>query len=166
VIDLAFLKNQRIAVLGVGSEWHGDDIAGVLALRALSGMFQPLPVDWLLIEAGSAPENFTGLVRRFKPDVVILIDAADMGCIPGSIRLVDWKETQGWSGSTHRMPLSTLANFIMLDLHCPVFLIGIQIRSNADGSRVSPEIEQAVKKIVEIFKRVRDDGVNLESRSS
>src|SRR5688572_985737 len=66
----------RIAVLGVGQAIRGDDGAGVLLaqrLEALGGHSGLLAVD-----GGPAPENFTGLLRRFQPDLVLLADAALM----------------------------------------------------------------------------------------
>ena len=37
------------------------------------------------MEAGPAPENFTGPLRRFRPDLVLLVDAAQMDAEPGTI---------------------------------------------------------------------------------
>ena len=59
----------RLAVLGIGHELCGDDAVGV----RLAGMLRPLVTGnerLLVIEAGPAPENFTGPLRRFQPDLV------------------------------------------------------------------------------------------------
>jgi hypothetical protein len=68
----------RVAVVGVGHELCGDDAAGLVVAHALQ---TALAGDerLLVIEAGSVPENQTGRLRRFKPGIVLLIDAAQMG---------------------------------------------------------------------------------------
>jgi hydrogenase 3 maturation protease len=72
-------RNQpRVAVVGVGHELRGDDAAGVIAARLLKAVLaDDDPV--LVVEGGSAPENHTGPLRRFAPDLVLLVDTAQMG---------------------------------------------------------------------------------------
>ena len=42
--------------------------------------------SFLCLSAGAAPENCTGLLRRFRPDLVLLVDAAEMGEAAGAVR--------------------------------------------------------------------------------
>jgi Ni,Fe-hydrogenase maturation factor len=53
------------------------------------------------------------------------------------------------SVSTHSLPLSMLARYLTLELHCMVALIGIQPKSNDVGEIVSTEVLQAVDVIVD-----------------
>lgn len=80
----------------------------------------------LLLDAGTAPENFTGPLRRFRPDLVIEIDAADHGEAAGAAAWLDWRDADGLSASTHTLPPSVLASFLSTELGCQVSLIGIQ----------------------------------------
>ena len=114
----------RVALLGIGNELNGDDAAGVLAARRLKGLV--LPDSWLVIEAGVGPEAYTGVLRRFEPELVLLVDAAHMGEAPGTVRVVDCAAASGFGGSTHTQPPSTLAEFLSADLGCRVLLVGIQ----------------------------------------
>ncbi len=50
------------------------------------------------------PENCTGAVLRFAPDLVVLVDAAEMGEAPATIRWLDWQETTGLSASPPTLP--------------------------------------------------------------
>jgi hydrogenase 3 maturation protease len=102
----------------------------------------------LVIEAGHAPENATAGLRRFAPQVVLLIDAAEMGDVPGTIRWVDMEEIDGMSASTHTLPLSMLAKYLILELGCEVKILGIQPGSTEIGESVSKEVLQAVDEIV------------------
>jgi hydrogenase 3 maturation protease len=73
--ELKGTRHERIAVVGIGNELNGDDAAGILAARKLSKKYCPQKVDensphpvFIVIEAGLAPEAFTGPLRRFRPD--------------------------------------------------------------------------------------------------
>ncbi len=151
----------RVAVIGIGNELNGDDAAGVLAARALkvelanhnaienpAGKENTKPVELLVIDAGPAPENFSGSLRRFRPDRVLLIDAADMGKPDGSVVWVDWQDVEGFSGSTHILSPAILAKFLVQDLGCQVTFIGIQPAALEFLSPVSAAVQKAIDEIV------------------
>jgi hydrogenase 3 maturation protease len=136
-------------VLGVGNPMRSDDAAGLLVARRLSQRDRGMDAERLLIvEAGQAPENSTGELRRFHPDVVLIVDAADMGATPGAIQWVPEESIDGMSASTHSLPLSVLARYLKLDLSCTVAILGIQAVSNEIGENVSPEVLEAIDEIV------------------
>jgi len=137
----------RVAIMGIGHELNGDDAAGIVASRAL----QPRLADrsWLLvIDAGPAPENQTGPLRAFRPDLVLLIDAAQMNEPPGTVCWVDWQDTTGISASSHTLPLYMLAKFLTFELGCELGLLGIQPSQNEIDSPLSPVVQQAVDEVV------------------
>jgi hydrogenase 3 maturation protease len=143
-------KSPRVAVVGVGNPMRSDDAAGVLVARALSQREWATNTDRVLIlEAGQAPENRTGELRKFAPDLVLIVDAADMGATPGTIQWIPEESIDGMSASTHSLPLSLLARYLKLELNCAVMLLGIQADSNEVGERVSPEVLHAVHEIVD-----------------
>jgi hydrogenase 3 maturation protease len=141
-------KSPRLAIVGIGNVLRCDDAAGMLVARALSG--RGYAADRVLIvEAGHAPENRTGDLRLFAPDLVLLVDAADMGKAPGIVEWIAEDEIDGMSASTHSLPLSMLAKYLTLELGCQVRLLGIQLASNEVGETVSLEVLQAVEEVVE-----------------
>ena len=103
----------------------------------------------LIIDAGQAPENRTGELRRFIPDLVLIVDAADMGEKPGPIQVISQESIDGMSASTHSLPLSMLARYLKLDLNCAIVFLGIQPRSNEVGETVSGEVLAAVSELVD-----------------
>ena len=122
-------RSPRVAIVGIGHELCGDDAAGL----HLACTLQTLAADnerLLVIEAGPAPENFCGTLRRFYPDLVVLADAAQMGMQPGTVRWLPWQETTGLSASTHTLPLHILAQYLTAELGCEVALLGIQPAQN------------------------------------
>lgn len=136
-----------VAVVGVGHELRGDDAAGVAVARALRELVAP-GSRLLAIDAGPAPENYTGTLRRFGPDLVLLIDAAQMGDAPGAVRWLTWQAIGGISASTHTLPLHVLAGFLAADIGCEVALIGIQPGGTALGTSLSPAVRRAVDLVV------------------
>ncbi len=139
----------RTALVGIGHELRGDDGAGIVVARAL----QPPAHDYLLIiDAGPAPENHSGALRRFKPDLVLLIDAAQMDEPPGTIRWLDWRDTTGISASTHTLPLHLFASYLTAELGCEIALIGIQPTQTLIGLPLSSIMQQAVDAVIDALR--------------
>ena len=134
--------------MGIGNEMRGDDIAGIVVIRNLVQAFAPTPPpNLLLVEAAHAPENHTGPIRKFSPDLVILIDMAQMDESPGTIRWLSWQETTGISASTHTMPPYMLARYLTAVTHTQVALIGIQPAQTDLGAPMSSLMETAVNEV-------------------
>jgi hydrogenase 3 maturation protease len=138
----------RVVVLGVGNVMNGDDGAGVCVVRLLAERMAATP-GVLLVDGGTAPENFTGPIRRFEPDVVIEIDAADQNQPAGTTAWLDWRDADGMSASTHTLPPSVLATFLSQDLGCRVALIGVQPETLEMGRALSPAVAAAVGSLAE-----------------
>jgi len=141
--SLTMKQNSRVAVLGIGNEYHGDDAAGLALIRCLQEHVSAHD-DVLLIEAGTAPENITGTLRGFMPAVVLLIDAVQMAMPPGTIAYLDWRSTAGYSASTHTLPLKLFCEYITSELGCEVLLLGIQVENLAESTLLSTPMEEAV----------------------
>jgi hydrogenase 3 maturation protease len=128
---------------------RGDDAAGPAVVRALSGRLKAASArpagapTLLLLDAAHAPENQTGPLRRFAPDLIVLVDAARMDEPPGIIRWLSWEETAGIPASTHTLPPSLLAEYLARDLGCAVALIGIQPLDLELGAELSPAVRSA-----------------------
>jgi len=146
LVDFPEPRPARVAVVGVGNTMRGDDGAGILVVRALASRLRDAP-DVLLIDGSTAPENFTGPLRRFRPDLVIEIDAAHLEQPPGTVAWVDWRDADGMSASTHALPPSVLASFLSADLGCRVSLLGIQPATLDMGCGLSPDVAVAVERV-------------------
>ena len=119
-----------------------------MAARALRASFKDAPQAIteriLIIEAGPAPENFTGPLRRFQPELVILVDAADFDSQPGAITWINWDDMDGFSASTHTLPPSVFASFLINELECQVGVLAIQARQVELDQPPSPDVLAAV----------------------
>lgn len=134
----------RLALVGLGNELDGDDAAGVLVARRLMPLASP---HRLILDVGPAPENFTGPLRRFAPDFVLLVDAAHLNQPPGTIAYVDWQDVDGLSASTHSLPPSVFANFLISQLNCQVGLLVVQAAHLQFDQPPSPAVQRAVQRI-------------------
>ncbi|MGB8211950.1 MAG: hydrogenase 3 maturation endopeptidase HyCI [Anaerolineales bacterium] len=138
----------RLAVVGIGHELCGDDAVGM----RLAGMLRPYAAGQerlLVVEAGPAPENFTGPLRRFKPDLVLLVDAAQMSAEPGQIGWLDLPGTDGISASSHTLPLHILVSYLEAELGCRVALIGIQPEQTFADAPLTGRVQAAAQEVVQ-----------------
>ncbi len=154
--DLSRSKPRpRVCILGIGSPDNGDDGAGPELISQLKKA--GLPEDrLLLVDGGPAPENFTGLIRRFQPDLVMMVDAAWMDLPPGSVALLEADQIGGAGVSTHGMPLSMLSGYLHEELGCQVVLLAIQPErtdwNNPMGRIIRESVKETAWSLGEIFK--------------
>jgi hydrogenase 3 maturation protease len=135
----------RIAVAGVGNEFNGDDGIGFALVRLLESYFRESP-NILVLQAGSIPENLTGSLRRFAPQLVILIDAASLGEEAGTVRYIEWDEVECSPTSPHGLSLTLIASYLEIELGCKVILLGVQPHRTSFGS-LSPFMQVHVERI-------------------
>ena len=149
----------RLAFLGVGNEDCGDDAAGSIFARTLEPQCSRNP-NCLVLEAGTAPENFTGPLRKFSPDLVLIVDIAQFGDTPGEIRRIECSEIGGMSASTHTLPLNIFACYLTEDLKCEVAFLGIEPLATSYGIPVSPIVKNAVATLRAYFINIISDYCN------
>jgi len=146
-------------VLGIGNRLGGDDAAGTCvvdmlnpALRALSsGRHRDkalFPTEIMAIDAGTVPESFTSVIRQHRPDLLILVDAADMGLPPGSLRIIAPEKISVLSFSTHHMPLSMFISYIK-EFCGKILCVGVQPEQTETGRRISKGVGKSVKRLAE-----------------
>jgi hydrogenase 3 maturation protease len=146
-----------VAVVGIGQALRGDDAVGIktaqaLARRQRAGRREaprPVSLSLTVVEAGPLPESSTGPLRRFAPDLVLLVDAADMGEAPGTIRWLDCAEADAAAGSTHSLPLSLFSRYLTSELGCQVWLLGIQPADLTFGAPLTDPVRRALRRVVE-----------------
>ena len=160
-------KASRIVVLGVGSELKGDDAAGMLLIKKLQ--MARLPAEKILLLAGStAPENFTGLICSFNPELLVVVDAAHLGGKPGDISIIEESQLKDEGFSTHMLPFSVMLQYLRKHSIRETILLGIQPRSMEFGFEPCSEVTETVEELAvflsKTFKR-SDDEKQLRSFS-
>jgi len=138
-------RAERLAVLGVGNVARGDDAAGVRAAEALARRTGAARLAVFVTE--EAPENFTGAVRAFAPSHVLVLDAASVGYPPGTVFPVAPLAVPDEDVSTHRTPLSTLAEYFERTVGCRVLVLGIEPKAFNPGAPLSAPVRRAVGEV-------------------
>lgn len=151
----AFAEPARVCILGVGSELCHDDEAGLYLIERLSARLQITVGEpsgrLLLISGGPAPENFSGLIRAFAPELLVVVDAAFLELPAGSIQLLPEEAAAGLSFSTHMLPLPMLLSYLRLACDCQTCLVGIQPATTEQGLGMSPRVQQGVELLTQMF---------------
>ena len=137
------LLRRRWLLVGVGNELRGDDAIGPRVARRLKAAGLPA------LEAGPAPENLTGPIRRYAPDVLILCDAAELGEAPGTVRLLGGDDIAIGGTSTHDPSLTMLLEYLQSHHAMEVRLLAIQPATRALGAELTPEVLRAEERLVE-----------------
>ena len=111
---------MKYLVLCVGNRDGGDDSIGPYIADNLESN-----KDITVIDCGTTPENYTSIVKRYKPKKLIIVDAADMNLKPGEIRIIPEEKIGRMHISTHGIPISIIMNYLKEHSE-QIFLIGIQ----------------------------------------
>jgi hydrogenase 3 maturation protease len=146
-------------VLGIGNPLGGDDAAGTHVVDMLNPALKaqsagrhsakaPLPAEIIAIDAGTAPESYTSVIRRHRPDLLILVDAADMGLPPGSLRTIAPEKISILSFSTHHIPIPTFVSYVK-EFCGKILLVGVQPEQTGIGNGLSRAVRKSVKKLAE-----------------
>jgi len=137
----------RVAIVGIGDELQVHDRLGILAGREIEALHLPGARVFL---AGTVPEAVTGPIRRFHPEHILLLDAADLGERPGTVAVIGPERVVMRAPSTHSLPLSVVIRYLEESLRVPVTLIGIQpdLASDAADLTATAAEEAGLARIV------------------
>jgi hydrogenase 3 maturation protease len=142
---------HRIAVVGIGDELLPIDRLGMIAAREMKNLHL---LGTRVFLAGTMPESITGPLREFHPDHVLMIDAADMGVLPGTVAIIQPGRIQASLFSTHALPLSAVMEFIKKDIKTKVTLVGIQPENAIEGMDLSDREQDAISGLLATITRI------------
>jgi hydrogenase 3 maturation protease len=151
-------------VLGIGNRLGGDDAAGTCVVDILNQRQHKtralLSNEIMAIDVGTTPESYTSVIRRHRPDLLILIDAADMGLTPGVLRAITPEKISILSFSTHNIPLSTFISYV--EEFCgEILIVGVQPEQTGMGNGLSKAVRKSVKKLAETILEGRTAEISL-----
>ncbi len=135
-----------MTILGIGNELRGDDAAGVLVARKLKEKITNRS-GILCIEGAEAPENFTSVIRRFSPDLLILVDAGALSLKPGSIRWLSIEDISGGMG-THGISLADFSLYLQKEIKCQIGFLVIQAGTNDFGDPLTLAVKRAIRRAI------------------
>lgn len=153
-----FLKqSNKLLILAIGSELRSDDAVAMYIADEL--IKQNLDNEkFYIIKGATAPENFTGEIKKYKPTDMLIIDAADTGKKPGEIDIIDVSSVVGASFSTHMMPINVFLDYLFQDFDCRTLIVGIQPRTLEFGTDISTDIKKTADELVLLIKEEIKNG--------
>lgn len=138
----------KIAIVGIGNELNGDDGAGVLVSRKIKKALS-FSDKLLIVEGSIAPENFSAPIRRFKPNWIWLVDAADLSRSPGYIETIALEEVDGVSVFSHGLPLSIFGKYLQSETGALIIIFGIQPENLEPFTQISKAAGKSIDQLSE-----------------
>ncbi len=138
--------------MGIGNPLRSDDGVGSLLIQEL-GQYD-LPKNVKLFNCEIVPENFTRLIKKFKPTHVILVDSAQLNEKPGTVKLVSPTKIGGIAFSTHTLPLTFLIRYLKEVSRAKIVLLAIQPKNIDFGSELTPELKDTLNKLTLLMKKI------------
>jgi hydrogenase 3 maturation protease len=133
-------------VMCVGNRDGGDDAVGPYIADKLKSLEND---DFLVLDCGVVPENYTSVVRRHKPSNLIIVDAVEMRLKPGEMRIVPKEKIGSMHISTHGIPLSVLISYLEEFIENIVF-IGVQPKRMFD--KITEPVKKSADKLVKLIR--------------
>ncbi len=137
---LARILKGKVVIVGVGNVLRGDDGLGPVFVEGLKSK-----VGVPCINAGNAFENYLGVIIRERPETVLLVDAVHLDMNPGNFAIVDLSRIKHGGLSTHDVSPSLFLNFLVEEIQCNVFLLGVQPERIALGTGISETVRETLR---------------------
>mgnify|MGYP006293489903 CR=1 FL=1 len=127
--------------MGIGNELKGDDSVGPYIAKKID---HP---RWLAINCVTVPGNFTSVVKKHKPKILVMVDAAKMGLKPGQFRRLPKKSIDRMFASTHTVPISATINYLE-NYADKIIFIGIEAKNLEHSTELSPEVKEGADELI------------------
>ena len=140
-------------ILCIGNRNGGDDAIGPYVADKLESDEN---ID--VIDCGTVPENYTSIVKRYKPKQLVIVDAVEMNLTPGEMRIVPKEKIGRMHISTHGIPISVLMDYLEKYVE-NIFFVGIQPEKMS--GELSKDVQKSGEKLVEFIKNNKIEQIEL-----
>ena len=117
----ALVRGRKVVLMGVGNDLRGDDACGALLGERLEDC-----VNCPVFVTFDLPEDYAVKAADLRPELVLILDAADFGGEPGQVRLIRAQDIPPTPGVTHRPSLEMVAAFLEMDAGAQTWVLGVQ----------------------------------------
>jgi hydrogenase 3 maturation protease len=133
-------------LLCIGNRDGGDDgIGPYIADKMITDS-----KSYTVLDCGTTPENYTAVVKKQKPKILIFIDAADMNLPPGEIRRIPKEKLGTMHISTHGIPLLLFITYLEAEAET-IILIGIQPKQMS--GTMSATVKKSGDHLIDLLKK-------------
>jgi len=133
---------KKTVIVGIGNTMKGDDGFGPLLVNRLRGK-----VSMALIDAGSAPENYVGVIAKEEPQSVLLVDSAHLGSAPGTYEVLEGCDIVKSGFTTHDISTGMFIEYLKERTKAEVFLLGVEPQNIAMGLGLSEVLNKTLDKV-------------------
>lgn len=131
-----------VVFVGVGNRMRGDDGIGPVIIDLIKDKV-PNAID-----TGDIPENFTSMIKRLNPMVIVLLDAVSFDEYPpGYAKILEIDDVEKRCISTHNFSLDVIMSYLKEGTGADVFMIGVQPSRITDNEVLTPELYRAADSI-------------------
>ena len=150
---LDWLTNyDKIVVVGIGNELRQDDFIGSQIVQNLKKVVSSDKI--LILDCETVPENYLGVIERFKPSHILVIDAAQIGTEPGKYMLIGFEKVRGEGISTHDLSLGIFAKYIKKVTDAKLILLAIQPKKIEFETGLTEELTKTTERITNLLLKV------------
>ena len=137
-----FFANKKIVLMGVGNTQRGDDSFGpALATKLLKHPH----IKSIVCE--ELPENYTDVVKKEKPAVIIFADVLDFGGEAGETVFLKDKSALSDRFSSHRPSLKLVMDYLEYETGAETMILGVQPSQIEYHEEMSPQIKHSMNSI-------------------
>jgi len=154
-VKAALAPKGRTLVITLGSILRADDGVGPYVCARVNFSRPGLR----LIDAGTTPENIAQTAIDWKPEKIILVDAAHFEGRAGEVRVIPLEDiNQATVISTHSFPLSVTFSIVKEDTGAELVVVGVQAESLDYKEGLSPEVEETASNLAAYFNMIDQAG--------
>jgi hydrogenase 3 maturation protease len=145
LLRLMSQEDKQILFVGIGNLLKMDDGVGVYISKRIKNKGN---VSSLTVEVSI--ENYIGKINSLNPDILVLIDCADLNSTTGTFRLLSLSQIQDLTFNTHSISLKRLSEFFRM----PVYVLAIQPGIIDFGENLSYLIKNVANRIINQINRL------------
>ncbi|GAF74403.1 unnamed protein product [marine sediment metagenome] len=145
--SLKTLLKGKVVIVGIGNTLRGDDGFGPALIAKLKGKVKAACID-----AGSAPENYTGKIIKERPETILIVDALHLGKSPGEFEILKKEDIARMGFSTHDISPNMFIEYLENETQADIYILGLQPKSVSFGEEMSNSVKSALTEIADLIK--------------
>ncbi len=153
--DLSAIFKGKTVIVGVGNVLRGDDAFGPALIERLRGT-----AGVVCIDAGSAPENYTGKIKKEKPDTIIIADAVHLGLAPGDWDILGKNEIVRSGFTTHDLSPVMFIEYLEKETKADIYMLAVQPGDVSFGAQMSGSVRKTLEEITVLIMGISINGDN------
>lgn len=140
------LFKGKAVIVGIGNVLKGDDAFGPALIERIQGRTRALCID-----AGSAPENYTGKIIKEEPASVLIVDAAHLELSPGEYDILKKEEILKCGFTTHDLSPRMFMEFLEEGTRADIYMLAVQAEKVKFGEEMTESVKKALEEIAELI---------------